>query len=78
MLSALSGNFKQHSAPGEVCVNGLSDRGSTPLASNRTVFDEHFLFLRRLCRKGDDLIHKTETPSCESKAVFLISKTFDV
>ena len=51
-------------------MNELSDRGSTPLASTRTVLDEHLLFLRRLCRKGDDLIHKTETPSCESKAVF--------
>ena len=26
----------------------------------RTVLDEHLLFLRRLCRKGDALIRKTE------------------
>ena len=35
MLSAVFGNFKQHSAPGEVCVNGLSDRGSIPLSVTR-------------------------------------------
>ena len=35
MLSALFGKLKQHSAPGEVCVNGLSDTSSTLVSVTR-------------------------------------------
>ena len=52
-------------------LNGIQEVESSILfVSTRTVLDEHLLFLRRFRRKGDDLIHKTETPSCESKTVF--------
>ena len=40
------------SALGEVSVEGLSDRGSTPLASTNTILHKTLLLCRRLCRDG--------------------------
>ena len=43
----------------------------------RTVLDEHLLFLRRLCRKGNDLIHKAKnTVLLSQDGVFLALYVF--
>ncbi len=40
LLAFGDGNFKYQAAPGEICADAFSDRGSTPLASTKTRIDE--------------------------------------